>query len=334
MARWLPAPRSVEDVQTAAKALLAADDFLVISHERPDGDALGSAFAVAHILESLGKKWTLMVSEPMPMRFSYLPLFQHAVVASDLVSRQYAQVVAVDCADRERFAALYPYISEGAAIINIDHHQTNPYYGIANLVDVDAAATCELVYHLARQLEVELTKSLATCLYTGLLTDTGGFSLPNTTRVVHQIAAILLASGVKPYDVAEPALESRTWEQMLLLKMVLANLTVPEDGNYAVLYVTQQMLEAAHATEDDAEGLISYARSIDTVEVGILLKEVAPATVKVSLRSKRYVDVSRIAQVFGGGGHVWAAGCTLRLPLPEALEVLTAEVKKALKAHE
>lgn len=332
MARWLPAPRFPKEVSMVAQALRAGDNFLVVTHERPDGDALGSAFAMAHVLEALGKRWTLMVSEPMPARFSYLPMFERAVVGVETTAVPFSDVVAVDCADAERFAALRPYMAADARIVNVDHHRTNPRYGIANLVDAEAAATCELVYHVARQLTLDLTKPLATCLYTGILTDTGGFSLPNTTRVVHQIAAILLASGVEPYDVAEPALETRTWQQMLLLKMALANLTVSEDGKYAVLYVTKEMLEETNATEDDAEGLVGFARSVDTVEVGILLKEVAKGTVKVSLRSKRYVDVSTIAQEFGGGGHVRAAGCTLKMSVPEAVKVLTAKVSEALAA--
>lgn len=330
VARWLPAPRNMGEVEETAKALQDADDWLILTHERPDGDALGSAFAMAHVLEGLGKRWTMMVQEPMPIRFSYLPLFDKAVIAGQSPKQQFTHVVAVDCADSQRYAALNSHLSKDVQIVNIDHHRTNPRYGVANLVDPDAAAACELVYHVARELDVDLSRDLATCLYTGLLTDTGGFSLPNTTRVVHQIAAILLASGVQPYDVAEPALESRTWEQMRLLQLALANLTVSEDATYAALYVTQKMLAEAAATEDDAEGLVSFARSIDTVEVGMLFKETGEGVVKVSLRSKRHVDVSQIAQTFGGGGHVRAAGCTLNMRLDEAMQAVTLKVKEAL----
>ncbi|QQE80846.1 bifunctional oligoribonuclease/PAP phosphatase NrnA [Alicyclobacillus sp. SO9] len=330
MSKWLPVPRNTEEVETAAQRLKASDDWLIVTHERPDGDALGSAFAMAHIMQALGKQWTFIAADPLPIRFSYLPLFEKAVIASDNVTRTFSHVVSLDCADMERFEALHKYLDKDVEIINIDHHRTNPQYGAAAIVDAEASATCELVYHVARELEITLSKELATCLYTGLLTDTGGFALPNTTRVVHQIAAILLASGVLPYDVAEPALESRSWEQMRLLKLALMNLTVSEDGRYAAVYATQAMLKESGATQDDADLLVGFARGIDTVEVGLLFKELPDGTIKASLRSKRYVDVSRIAQHFGGGGHVRAAGCTLGHDLEEAMNAIIEKVKEAL----
>ncbi|MCL6632018.1 MAG: bifunctional oligoribonuclease/PAP phosphatase NrnA [Alicyclobacillus herbarius] len=327
---WSPAPRQAADLQQVAKVLSEGDDWLIVTHERPDGDALGSAFAVAQMLSTLGKSWRLLVAEPMPRRFSYLPGFARAKVAQAQADRQFTHIVAVDCADRGRFDALNAYVAKDARIVNIDHHQTNPRYGVANYVDPLAAATCELLYHVARQLGLPLTVELATCLYTGLLTDTGGFSLPNTTREVHEIAAVLLASGVQPYDIAEPALESRTWPQMCLLKAALAHLRVLHQGRLATLYVTRKMLAEAGANDDDAEGLVGFARSVDTVEVGLLFRETADGRVKVSLRSKRRVDVAAIAQQFGGGGHIRAAGCTLDGPLAEAMERVTESVIHAL----
>lgn len=329
---WQPCPRDADSVRAVAEQINAGDDYLIVTHERPDGDALGSAFAVANLLQALGKRWRLMVAEPMPMRFSYLPLFDLAIVKTEQPDRRFDNVIAVDCADMARFPELAAYIGSDARIINIDHHRTNPHYGTAALVDEEAAATCELLYHVAMALSVPLEKPLATCLYTGLLTDTGGFSLPNTTREVLQIAAELLASGVKPYDVAEPALESRTWEQMRLMQLALNNLTVSTDGRYAAMYVTRGMLEGAGATDDDAEGLVGFARSIDTVEVGMLFRETQDERVKVSLRSKRLVDVAQIAQSFGGGGHVRASGCTLAGPIDEAIDEVVAKVEAALEA--
>jgi bifunctional oligoribonuclease and PAP phosphatase NrnA len=332
MGNWLPEPRDLASVLAVAERIKEGDDYLIVTHERPDGDALGSALATAHMLQEMGKQWRFMVAEPMPIRFSYLPGFGRAVVKTAQPDRQFRHVIAVDCADMARFPELTAYMAADSEVINIDHHRTNPRYGVAALVDEHAAATCELLYHVAMALSVPLQQDLATCLYTGLLTDTGGFSLPNTTREVLQIAAALLESGVKPYDVAEPALESRTWEQMRLMQLALNNLTVSADGRYAALYVTRGMLEGAGATDDDAEGLVGFARSIDTVEVGILFRETPDERVKVSLRSKRLVDVAQIAQAFGGGGHIRAAGCTLSGPLDEAIDQVILKVEEALEA--
>ena len=308
-------------------AIRASDEWLIVTHERPDGDAIGSALAMACILESLKKSWVLALSEPMPSRFRFLPLSENAVIVDSGYPRKFDRVIAVDCADTKRFEPVAFCIGDDAVMVNIDHHQTNPGFGVAALVDETAAATCELIFHVAKSLDVAITRDLATCLYTGILTDTAGFVQPNTTRSVHLITAELLTSGVRPYDVAEPALESRTWEQMHLLQMALANLAVSADGQYAALYVTRGMLEGAGATDDDVEGLVSFARSIDTVEVGLLFRETQDGKVKVSLRSKRRVDVSQIAQQFGGGGHVRAAGCVIDADLNRAMDVVVERVE-------
>lgn len=328
---WEPTPRRADDLQTVARHILAGDNWLIVTHERPDGDAIGSALAIAHILQALGKTWHFVVEGPMPPRFAYLPLFTSAVYMEEAPQIQYQHVIAVDCADMARFETVgQRYIQNGAQIVNIDHHQTNPGYGAAAWVDPLAAATCELVYHIARSLWVALSTDLATCLYTGILTDTGGFAQPNTSREVHQIAAELLASGVQPYDIAEPALESRSWSQMRLVQMALNNLTVSADGKYAILYVTQGMIEGAGCTDDDAEGLVGFARCIDTVEVGALFREVSTGRVKVSLRSKRTVDVARIAQTFQGGGHTRAAGCMLTGDLSDVIDAVVEQIENAL----
>lgn len=327
---WEPAPRDQASLQLVIDALSAGDDWLVVTHENPDGDAIGSALAMAHVLEALGKQWTFLISDPMPNRFDYLPKFGEGQVIQHPVARQFSNVVAVDCADPARFLLVSEAIAADAKVVNIDHHVTNPRYGIAAWVDAQACATCELVYHVACGLGVSMTEDLAKCLYTGILTDTGGFMYPSTSRDVHQIAAVLLASGVRPYDIAEPAFEARTWEQVHLMQMGLANLALSSDKQYAALYITRGMLDGAGATDDDADGLVEFARSIDTVEIGLLFRETADGKVKVSLRSKRRVDVSPIAQKFGGGGHARAAGCVLPMDLDAAMDAVVKEVEEAL----
>lgn len=320
----------MESLRQVMDALQSADDWLVVTHENPDGDAIGSSLAMVHILETLHKRWTFLVSAPLPSKFDYLPKFQEAGMVEAEPETKFENVVAVDCADPARFRLVKNAIADDAKIVNIDHHVTNPHYGVAAWVDARAAATCELIYHVACGLSVPLHEDLAKCLYTGILTDTGGFAYPSTTRDVHQITAVLLASGVRPYDIAEPALEARTWEQVHLMQMALANLAVSQDGQYSAVYVTRGMLDGAGATDDDADGLVEFARSIDTVEVGMLFRETVDGQIKVSLRSKHRVDVSKIAQKFSGGGHARAAGCLLPMNLDEAMNTVVEEVEAAL----
>ncbi|WAH35364.1 DHH family phosphoesterase [Alicyclobacillus dauci] len=334
MAEWQPAPRDFEAVKRVSDAILASPSWLIVTHERPDGDALGSALAIAHILDALGKEWTLLVGEVLPERFRFLPMYDRIRFITDGDLGVFSRVLAVDCADNGRFAPVASALCERAQVVNIDHHQTNPLYGEAACVDPDAAATCELIYHIAKYLQVPIAEDLAKCLYTGILTDTGGFSYPNTTRTVHQIAAELLECGVQPYDIAEPALEARTRSQMTLLQLALRDMFISNDGRYAFISVDRSMLTLAGASEDDVEGLVAFARSVETVEVGVLLRERPGGSVKASLRSKRHVDVARIAQHFGGGGHARAAGCVLNGPLSVArsqIEPIVASVLEAVQ---
>lgn len=328
MVQWQPQPRDVEGIRRVAEALRVNASWLIVTHERPDGDALGSGLAMAHILTALGCEWTFLVGEVVPERFQFLPLYERILPLEAVNDRPFDHVVAVDCADDYRFHLVSDAIAPDAIILNIDHHQTNPRYGAVSCVDPDAAATCEIIYHIAQELRIPIATDLAKCLYTGILTDTGGFSYPNTTRAVHQIAAELLECGVQPYDIAEPALEARTWAQMLLLQHALRDMTISADGRYAFISVNRDMLSEAGASEDDVEGLVAFARSVETVEVGVLLRERPDGLVKASLRSKRLVDVARIAQRFGGGGHARAAGCVLDGPLSLA----RARVEEAIAA--
>jgi phosphoesterase RecJ-like protein len=325
-----PVSRLPEQLAVVSQRLSAGPEWLIVTHERPDGDAIGSALSMAQILTALGKKWTFVVEQSLPERFSYLALTSRAETVKEVCSQRFDHVVAVDCADTARFGYAQGCISDTATIVNIDHHPTNPRYGTVNFVDEQAAATCELIYHVAKFLKVDLTVDLAKSLYTGVLTDTGGFALPNTTRAVHQIAAELLASGVSPYDISEPALESRSINQIRLLQLGLANLTVSDSRKFAFMTITRDMFAQTDCTDDDTEGLVDYARSIDSVEIGMLFHETPNGRVKVSLRSKRVVDVSRIAQKFSGGGHVRAAGCTLDLTLSDAVEQIIKQVELAL----
>lgn len=327
-AGWTPAPRHQHELEQVADALRSHDDWLIVTHERPDGDAIGSALAMACILSELGKRWTFGIAEPMPIRFSFLPFFTEAIILAGDVPLTH--VVAVDCADSGRFQYAKRLIRDDALLVNVDHHQTNPYYGQVNFVDRDAAATCELVYHIARSLSVSISEELAKCLYTGILTDTGGFAQPNTSRAVHQIAAELLESGVQPYDIAGPALEARTWQQTKLLQASLNTLSLHQGGLVATLYVTREMLDSTLCTDDDTEILVGFARAIETVEVGLMFRELANGRVKVSLRSKRCVDVARIAQGFSGGGHARAAGCELAEPLQVAMDLVHLKIREAV----
>lgn len=314
--------------------LIANDDFLVVSHVNPDGDATGSLLAINQLLNILGKKGQLVNEGGTPSRFFYLTDYDRITNHSQSpLTQKYSRVICVDCADSYRVGKVAEIFADDAEIVNIDHHPTNDHYGNFALVIPEASSTCEVIYDLVRYVGIELTKPLATCLYTGYLTDTGGFRYSNTTPKVLRDASELVEAGAPPYEIAEQALESITYEHVQLLSKSLSLLERAFTGKAAFLSLPLSILAETGASKDDAEGLANYGRNIEGVEVAVLMRETEDG-VKVSFRSKNYVDVSVIAKQLGGGGHVRAAGCSLKMGLREAQEHIAPLIEAALnEAH-
>lgn len=318
-------------MREAGDFLRDRDEFLILTHVQPDGDALGSTLGFAHLLKTIGKRFVIAVEEPIPDKFSFLPMAKEIRLASD-ISRRFSSVAALDCGDVRRLGRCADLMEPDASILNIDHHKTNDFFGQANLVEPEAAATSQIVYNLARYLDVEVGREMAICLYTGILTDTGGFRFSNTTAEIHFIAAGLLEQGVSPYDIAERVLESLTWGQAQLIREALGSLRRDDSGRVAWMVIGRDLLDRLGAADEDTEGLVSYARNIQGVEVGILFREKEDGSVKVSFRSKYAVDVGEIALSFGGGGHARAAGCTLDGPVHKVVSDVLAKVSESLRS--
>ena len=243
----------------------------------------------------------------------------------------YDRVIAVDCADYRPNRAVSGIFSEGVALLNIDHHPTNDGFGAVNLIRTDAAATVEILYDLMEHAGIIPDKEAATAIYTGLLTDTGGFRYSNTTPRVMNVASRMLAEGVSGHWIANHLLERMTKPQFLLLQRGLNALSFSDDNRIAWLYISVADMAETGAIGDDLEGLVNYALNVEGVEVGILFKETENGQVKVSMRSSGKADVSAIAQLFGGGGHVRAAGCRIDEARPDAISNLINAVRKALE---
>ncbi|OXM84714.1 DHH family phosphoesterase [Paenibacillus rigui] len=325
----LPEAYSIQ-LQEAARFIQENDDFLVVSHIQPDGDAAGSTFAMAWMLTALGKRFTLINEGSIPDKFKYMAAGQHKVInlESDAVTEQFSHVISLDCADYSRMGKVHQGFSEQVTMLNIDHHATNDLFGTTNVVNASAAATVEILYDLSLELGIVFSHELNVCIYSGLLTDTGGFRYANTTPKVMQIAADMLQRGVKGHELAEHLLEKLTYPQITLLQRTLQSLSFAHNKQVGWLAVTLDDLAESGASGEDLDGLVNYPRNVEGVEVGLLFKERA-GIVKVSLRSAGRVDVAQVAKTFGGGGHVRAAGCAINGTLQEAIERVVKEVGKA-----
>ncbi len=306
-----------------------ADPLLIVCHISPDGDAIGAALAVAHYCDSIGRSCTLVNDDPIPSRYDFLPGADRFVL-TDSLSGPFSAVVALDCADSRRMGKSRGLFATDAKLINIDHHETNNGFGSLNLVQPEAAATCLVLYRLFRAGDTAISKSIALALYTGIVFDTGGFRYNNTTPEIHLAAADLLSRDIEPFLVADRVLEAMTREQAELVRLGLATLTVHDSGRIAYVAVDQTMLAASGAAEGDIDVLLPYTRSLSGIEVGLLFRERADGSIKVSLRSREFVDVSSIAMHFGGGGHVRAAGCEHEGPLAAAIADLVSRVERAV----
>lgn len=320
-----------QEFRQAQQFLTEHDQFLVVSHVQPDGDAVSSTLVVGWLLSCLGKKYVMVNEGPIPKRMEILENSGEIIdLSRQQLDETFDHIICVDCADFKRTGKTSLLFSEQASILNIDHHPTNNGYGTFNLIVEQAAATAEILFDLINFMGIELDLSTATSLYTGLLTDTGGFRYANTSPKVMETASRLLTYGVDGPGLSELFLEQMTFPQLKLLTRVLSGLQMSEDGTISWVTVDDEDLNATGAIHEDLEGIVNYPRNIQGVEVGLLFKVIDQNAVKVSMRSAGNVDVARVAQYFGGGGHVRAAGARLEGTLDDVISRVIEQVKAAL----
>ncbi|MGO8719382.1 MAG: DHH family phosphoesterase [Acidobacteriaceae bacterium] len=303
--------------------------FLLTSHCRPDGDAVGSLLALWMMLNAMGKQAEMQLSDPVPAIYGTLPAaeqIRHATGLANGFDPDTVIFLECDSVERSRLRGL-----EGRFLINIDHHTSGNPFACVNWIDTRASAVAEMVYRLAIAAGVAVTPAMATCLYTALLSDTGSFCYEGTGAETFALARDLVDLGAKPARIAEDLYFSNPLSKMRLLGAALT--TLQRDGRVAWLWVTHEDMVRLGASDEDSLGIVNYAIAISGVEVAVFLREMADQRIRVSLRSKSTVRVARIAEQFGGGGHENASGCNLDGPIDTAIERVLAEVYRHLHLH-
>jgi len=311
------------------RALLEGSRFLIVSHQNPDGDAIGSSLALASGLSGLGKHCDILNVDGVPMNLSWLPLAEQVHLFPD-DGADYDSVVLLDCGAASRTGFGEDILARGRGVVNIDHHPGNGHFGGANLVDPEACATAELVYQVLQALPAPIGYSAATAIYTGILTDTGCFRFSNTNSRAFEIASHMVAKGVDPSWVSQMVFDQQPVARLRLLTRVMETLDLSPRDKAASVVVSQAMFRETHTGVEDVEGFVNYPRSICGVEVGVLFREETADRYRIALRSKGRVDVSRIAREFGGGGHRNAAGATAEGGLEELRRLIYDRVEEAL----
>lgn len=317
-----------QSIASLLSLIQAGHTFVVTSHARPDGDAVGSALAVLHLLEALGKEATACFADPIPSIFNCLPGVERIVPAPPEQPVDIAILLECDSVARSGFAQI-----NALQTVNIDHHLSGRDFATFNWIDPQACAVGEMIYKLAVFADLPITPEIASCLYTALLTDTGSFTYPSTDASTFDIARHLLESGAAANEIAQAIYFSVPPSKIRLLASALTNMRI--EGEVAWSTVSQPEIHDAAASVEDCEGVVNYLIGMAGVRAAAFLREVAPGDrFRLSLRSKGSIDVAAVAEQFGGGGHRNASGCTVNGSLQSASGRVVRELREACRLPE
>ena len=305
-----------------------AESILIVTHENPDGDAMGSSLALYNALKLYGKNPEIVVPE-FSRTFDFLPGIEE--VKSDCSREVYDLAISLDSATLKIIGNLAKVYENAKVKVVIDHHGSNTMYGDYNYVNPDAPACSQVLIVILNYFNIEINKDIGTCILTGIITDTGGFKYSTVTAETFEFVAWLLSRGVNVSKVYKQVLQIRTKSNFELNKIAMERLQFTENNKIAYTYITKKDEQLVNSETGDHEGLVDIGRDIEGVEVSVFIREKEEKNYKISLRSNEYVNVSDIAILFGGGGHPRAAGCTFQGELELAKEKIIAEIKKNLK---
>lgn len=318
------------DFNSFKDTITQAQSIVILSHVNPDGDTLGTMCALYNAIKTnFAKEADMVYAGIIPEIYHFLPDIDKAKRAKDLAGKKYDLAIAVDVAAKDRMTDGLGIFDSAKKRINIDHHKTNNNYGDINFVRGDASCAGEVLLDICEALALKIDKKTAWGIYTALLTDTGGFRYENTQAVTLEKAARVIQYGANPALISRYCYESKPKNMVMLHANCMVNAKFYDDNKIACVCITNADMAKFQAKNDYTEGIVEDLRRIDTTEVSFVLKEVDDNTTKASLRSKS-TDVSEIAQVFGGGGHKFAAGCTIRKPINIACDKMLDEIRKVL----
>ncbi len=314
----------IRDIITAIRN---NESFLVATHVHPDGDALGSLLGMKLILERLGKKVDIFAQDKVPPEFEFLPQVK-TIRNKPVQSAKYDVAILVDCGDFERVGDdLAGYIKGLPFLINIDHHVPNRTFGNVCWVEQSACSTCEMLFDLCLGLSLAPDPHLAMVLYTGILTDTGSFRFSNTNRRVFEMVSVLVEMGADPSYIASKVYDSATPEKLKLLAEVLGTLQFHAGSRIVTAKLSRSMLSNSSSSYMDSEGFINHLRSVKSADLAILFREVNDGLIHISMRSRGAIDVAKLAQRHGGGGHKQAAACRISGTLDSVRSMFTGEAE-------
>lgn len=304
-----------------------ANNIVILTHENPDGDAIGTGLALYNALKKYGKNPDIIIPE-YPRIFEFLPGTSEIKKESDI--EKYDLAISVDCATIKMLNGFTKYFENAKEKITIDHHGTNTMFGDINFVNPDAPACSQIMLVILEHFNIEIDKEIGTCILTGIITDTGGFRYSGVTAETFEFVAFLLNKGVNVSKIYKQVLQTKTKPNFELHRLAEDRLEFLEDGKVAYTYITQEDEEKVGAQNGDHEGIVEIGRDIEGVEVSIFVRQTEKGC-KISLRSNDYVNVSDVCLILGGGGHPRAAGAMMQGSLDQVKEKILYQVRSQLK---
>ncbi len=314
------------DLRETAKLLQSYDKILLLCHSHPDGDTLGSATALAHALSAKGKKIRVECSDPIPKDFSFM--------FEGLENEEFEPefIAAIDVADTKLLGRDSEGKYQGRIDLCIDHHGSNIMYADKVCLEPDSASAAEMIFLLLKELEAQITPQIASCLFTGVTTDTGCMRFSNTTPRTFEIAAELAKLGADTYNIIQVFFETKTKTYAALERLALEGMRFYFSDRCAVICVTQDMYKKSGSDESETDRLANLPRQIEGVLVGVSMRELKDGSFKASVRTHGDIDASAICKRLGGGGHMGAAGCTLYGSKQQAINSLLKEIQAEIDA--
>lgn len=312
----------------------SSKNILILSHVNPDGDTLGTMCALrSAILKQYKKKAEMLILSKLPKVYEFLPNIGEAKSFDKFdISREYDLVVAVDVASLDRLVNAQILFEKAKFTINIDHHVTNNNFGTLAIVEPNASSSGEVLYKILKKLGWQIDMDTATSIYAAILTDTGGFRFENTSASVFRVAAELTDMGINPKDLYKKCYESKTKATVLFQAYCVGKAIFSKDEKIVYTTVYKKDMEKFAAGDDSTDGIAEALRAITTTDVSFVVREVDAKICKISMRSKN-IDVAEVCSKFGGGGHKFAAGCTIKFSCEEAAKKLLAEIDKEVKCE-
>jgi phosphoesterase RecJ-like protein len=322
-------PKPPDELKKILELMLKKDEILILSHEDPDGDSMGSQIALGNFLQSKGKKVMMVNQDETPSRYRFLDPQKR--IKRNFKGFQPDLILVLECSNLNRIGKLKELLPSQAEIVNIDHHPDNTSFGTINYLDPEASATGEIVYDLLKCANYTFDPGTAFALYTAILTDTGRFSFSNTTPRSLMICSELIQWGADPRYITDQLYFNHSQGCLRLLGSVLENLELLGNGNYCSLTIAHQSLKDFRVNPRDTQGFVDYTLFLKGVVVGSLFLETSHQVVQVSLRSQNSINVGAVAKFFGGGGHRNASGFTLNEDLKNVKKMVRQKILKALE---